>query len=543
MNDMSDLNTYIRRFLYVCAVLAALCGCHKGLQPQDDSVASLRLVLNVPAYEPELKSVSSDPLSPDSWTQWERAVDGRYIYRVTAFILQGDRLVAHEDLELDGEATRTEIDFEGNFTHGSYTLLVAANYSGHEADDGPSGIRRYDGIQDFTETVEDILNHGLIDNFTDLYSGNFMNYMIRSEDGVCPRVPQPLTLVRNIELQPGINEISGELIRTYSRVRIAVENNSDEELNISTISFSDAFTRSSAYIFPGKGCMNERQPIDVTSPEALTPFTGTETSPLIIPAKGTSVIFDAYILESQSNTPDDNYSCNLGLSYENQVSYTLKSNTAVTKTAGLISGHYLIYSRSNRYLKAGDNSVESPENTLGTLQNGMSIPKEYVWTLDNRKPDGTALGKNQFYIGTAEAMNTGQTSYYMASLSSTSVTLGSNKSIYFNVGERANYLTFESSAGGTFRYLGINYGNVVGYYSNGSSAQFALYPVDAPSGMSADIPLNTINNSTGQAEEVTDIARNDFINAIVKVSYSKNHGHFIYEVMDWGEGGGDVSFN
>lgn len=541
---MSSIYTYIRRYLSICAVLFALCGCHDGLQPQEEDTASLRLVLNVPKYEVELKSVSSDPDSPESWTKWERAVDGRYLYRVTAFILQGDRLVAHEDLELEGEAQEAVLDFEGNFTHGSYTLMVVANYSAHEAEDGSNGTRRYAGLEDFTATVEDLLNHGLIDNFTSIHADAFIDYKLRSTDGVCPLTPQPLSLVKTIELHPGVNQISGELLRTYSRIRISVENNSDEELKISSLTFSDIFTQSSAYLFADKGYLDEKVAIDADSPNALTPFTGTESSPLSIPAKDIAVVFDAYILESQKGSSNNAYSYNLGLSYQGHNSYTLKSNTAITKRANVSSGHYVIRTRSNsKYLKAGANKVEVQANALGTLTVGMTIPKEYVWTFDNTKSDNSKLGANQYYIGTADAMKSGQTAYYMAQPTNNSVPLGSNKSIYFTIGEKNGYLTFDSSSGGTWRYLYVSGTTVQGYNSNGSSAQYMLYPVDVPTGSITEIPLNTIDDRTGQSEEVTQISRNDFINAVVKVSYSKNQGHFVYEVRNWGEAGGDVSFN
>ena len=544
MNSMSNIYTYIRRCLIICTVLFAVSGCQDGLQPQEEGAASLRLVLNVPKYEVELKSVSSDPTSPETWTKWERVVDGRYMYRVTAFILQGNRLVAHKDLELQGEAQEAVLDFEANFTHGSYTLMVVANYSAHEAADGSNGIRRYAGLEDFTATVEDLLNRGLIDNFTSIYSNSFINYKLKSTDGVCPLTPQPLTLVKTIELHPGVNQISGELVRTYSRIRIAVENNSDEELKISSMSFSEIFTQSSAYLFSDKGYLNEKVAIDVTSSNALTPFTGTESSPLTIPAKGISVVFDAYILESQKGSSSDTYSYSLGLNYGNQTSYTLKSKTAITKKANVTSGHYIIITRSgSKYLKAGSNKVEVQANALGTLTAGMSIPKEYVWTFDNTTSNNNNLLANQYYIGTADAMKSGQTAYYIAQLSNNSATLGSNKSVYFTVGEKNNYLTFDCSSGGSTRYLYVNSSTVQGYSSNGTNAQFALYPVDVPTGHTTEIPLNTINDRTGQPEEVTEINRNDFINAVVKVSYSKNQGHFIYEVQNWGEGGGNVSFN
>ena len=537
---MSIISTYIRRCLYICAALLALCGCNERLQPIENGDATLKLVLNAPTSGLELKSVSSDPDSPEKWTQWERAVDGRYLYRVTAFILQGNRLVAHKDIELEDEAQEAVLDFEANFTHGSYTLMVVANYSAHQAADGSNGTRRYEGIQDFTGTVENLLKQSMIDNFTNLYSDSFLNYKIKSDGGVCPRVPQPLTLVKTIELHPGVNNIYGELLRTYSRVRIAVENNSDEELKISSLSFSDIFTQNSAYIFADKGYVNDKAAITVNSVNAMTPFTGTDSAPMLVKSKETAVVFDAYILESQKNATSGTYTYSLGLGYENLNSYTLKSTTAINKKANVSSGHYLIYNRgSSRYLKAGSNSVEAPSNTLGTLKAGMTIPEEYVWTFDNTK-----LNADQYYIGTAAALESGQTAYYMNNPSSSSVTMGSNKSVYFIITDKSFYLSMQSSGSGNNRYLSVNNGSVLGQKNNNDNkALFSLYQVDVPSGSVTDIPLRTIDNSTGQSAEVTEIKRNDFINAVVKVSYSKNQGHFIYEVQSWGSAGGDVSFN
>ena len=528
--------------LLICAALMMLHGCNKCELASGEKDASLQIRLNAPSYVAELKSVSSDPDSPENWSKWERAVDGRFMYRVTAFLLQGNRLVAHKDLTLDGEPDQTTIDFEANFTHGAYTLMVVANYSAFEAEDG-NVTMHYNGITGFAGTVDEILTHNTIDNFTNTYADSFMNFQIESVNGVCRRVPQPLTLVKEIELHPGTNVITGELIRTYSRVRIAVENNSDEELMLSSLDFADIFTQSKAYLFEGKGYLNTKTTIDVTSSNAMTPFTGSETEPVVIPAKEISVVFDAYILESSKGNSNENYNYSMDLGYGGQSSYTIKSTTAITKRANLSAGQYIICSRNNNYyLKAGANSVEAQANAL-TIRQGATVPKEFVWTFDNKNANGTQLGANNYYIGTDAATSTGATSYYMNNPTNSSITLGANKSVYFTVEERQSHLTLKSSGNGTYKYVYLNNGKVHGYNSNGSSAQFKLYPVEAPSSSTVEVPVRTINPATGQAEDVEQISRNDFINAIVKVSYSKNKGHFTFEVRDWYTGGGDVEFN
>lgn len=531
-----DIRT-IKKYLCICAALLCLCGCHEALQSDMEKTASVQLVLNAPTYGLEMRSVSSDPDDPQEWTSWERAVDGRYLYRVTAFILQGNRLVAHQDISLDNEAQKAVLDFEANFTHGSYTLMVVANYSEYQAEDGAAGVKTYNGLGDFTSTVEEILKYGSIDDFKELYASSFLNYRISSVGGVCARVPQPLTLVKEIELHPGTNVISGELLRTYSRVRITVENNSDEELYLSSMSFSNIFTQKSAYLFATQGYIQDRTSIDVTNSNSILPFIGTESVPVTIPAKGSDVVFDAYILESQRVSSSESYTYTLGLGYDKLNSYTLKTKTAITKKSNLTSGYYLIYNtNSSTYLRAGSNSVAASK--LQTLTAGMSISKDYVWTLDN-----TGLSADQYYIGTADALNVGETSYFMSNPSSSSVALGANKSVYFTAADKSSYITLRSSGSGNYRYLYINSGSVLGRNSSNNSCLFSFYPIDVPASSRVEVPVNTIDNVTGQSIQMTEICRNDFINAVVKVSYSKNQGHFSFEVKEWGTAGGDVSFN
>ena len=503
---------HISIYFLICAAVMMLHGCDKCELASGEKDASLQIRLHAPSYLAELKSVSSDPNSPENWSKWERAVDGRFLYRVTAFLLQGNRLVAHKDLTLDGEPGQATIDFEANFTHGAYTLMVVANYSAFEAEDGSDVTMHYNGITGFASTVEEILTHSTIDNFTNTYADSFMNFQIESMNGVCRR--------------------------------ISVENSSDEDLMLNSMSFQDVFTQTKEYIFAGRGYPGQKVAIDVASSNALTPFTGTEADPMVIPAKEMSVIFDAYVLESSKNSIGS-YTYSLGIGYDQLSSYKLSSTTAIKRKANVTAGRYLMYNRgTGTYLMANSTTSVSTGNP-GTLKAGMSIPKEYVWSLDNN-----GLSANRFYIGTAEALDEGQTSYYMyisnPSSRNSAVKLGATPSYYFTVADTGSgtnqYITFQSSGNGNYRYLGTNNGSVVGQQS-GNNAHFLLYPVEVPTVSEPTIPVRTINQATGQPEDVEQINRNDFINAVVTVSYSKNQGHFIFEVKDWGTGGGDVDFN
>ena len=531
----------ILRYFLVLSVILNLCGCTKSDTIGNLQDASLQLRISVPDYGVGVKSISSEPASPQNWTSWERAVDGRYLYRVTAFVLKGNSLVAAKDLTLTGEQTQASLDFDSNLTHGSYTLMVVANYSAFQANDGADGIKTYSGLQGFTNTVEQILSAGSIENFTGTYSDSFLNYKISSQGGVCAPVPQPLTLVKEIELRPGSNTISAELLRTYSRIRISVENNSDEILKVTSLDFCNKFTQNSAWLFNSNGYLQERTSPDPTSTNALTPFTGSNSEPVTVEPLGTAVIYDAYILESKSAQGEEGYSYTLGMGYGNSSPYTLASATAITSgDTDISNGYYLIRNKVGNFLTNGESNVTS-SNSLGELSTGMGIPEKYVWSFEKTT-------SNYRYLKTADG------SLYMGVPTNSSVpfetpvtvTYYKNNSFYFS--NKGSYFTISSNSG-SYAYLTVDNGNVRGNSSISSDMQhFVFYSVNATDGSAGvgktvKIPVNTIDNATGQPVAATGINRNDFINAIVKVSYSNNQGHFTYEVKDWQTGGGNISFN
>lgn len=530
----------------VLAVMIVLSGCHKDdslndIDNKSDAKLSLRLSLSNTALG--LKSVSSEPNTPSNWTTWERAVDGRYIYNVTALLIQGKRLVAVKDIDLQGENKETTIEFGGNFIHGAYKLMVLANYKSHQAEDGANGLKTYNGVTELMQTVSTIVSIPGLDNFTDIYTDSFLNYKISSEDGVCKRVPQPLSLVKDIELHPGENIIEGELLRTYSRIRIVVDNHSNEQLFIKSLDFSNLFTQTEAYVFENIGYISNRRSINVAHNNAITPFTATSADPLKIDGKQSKVVFDAYILESRRYPSEGEYNYKFNLGYDGIENFVLESTTEVNNQNNLPTGYYLIYNPATQcYLVAGSNSVET--KTMSVLTKGMTLSNEYVWSLV-----GAGSGTNTYYIATADELIEGATAYYMSNPSKDGVVLGDKKSVYFTLnkpGYWQNHLTLCSSGSGNNKYVSVdNSYRVVGTKNgNNQSNYFYLYSVQQPvSTTDVTVPLKTIDNKTGQPEVVDEIKRNDFINVVVTVSYNKNKGHFKFEVKDWGTGGGNVEFN
>ena len=514
-------------------IMGLLVGCQQEQPYTEEGKATLRLQLNVPALSIEQRSVSSNPTDPNTWTSWERAVDGRYLYRVTAILLQGNRMLECKDLSLTGEPTEATLEFEGNYSHGSYRLMVVANYSAHQANDGVNGTKSYAGLTDFTNVMNSVIPLTNVDDFISQYANRLINYQISSQNGICERVPQPLSLVKEIELHPGLNEVSGELLRTYSRMRIVVENHSEEVLKVSSLKFSNLFTQKKEFLFPTYGYVNDRTSPKVNSEYALTPFTATASAPLQIEAGGNAVVFDAYILESQKGANEEDYQYTLGMSYEGMnSSYTLKSNTAITNLSEITTGYYLICDTYyNKYLTKGTSSVV--QGQLSNFATGMTLDPKYVWTLEKTNAADT------YYIGTSEALTEGQTAYYWNQVENNGISLGAIKNVAYNLKKQDNNISIYVNG----RYVRVRSNSISYRTYTDYSTSFRFYPVEAPAATEAIVPLKTIDEQTGQSVLVDEIKRNDFINAVVTVSYSKNKGHFTFEVKNWQTGGGDVSFN
>ena len=355
--------------------LCALCilyGCTKSGLPTDGESAQVSLRIEAAGALPHSSpwgNPSNDAVKSGTLTPWEKAVDGQAIYSAAAYLFSGSTLVAHKEVELGQPAAGADLSFAEDIPYGSYLLYMVANTS-------PYG--EYAGLQGWESVAEKVVSQRKL-------VSEFSSFAVSSQGGVCKEVPHPLTSVMDVELVPGTNRIEASLKRSIARVRITVENNCNEILEIFTLSFCNKFTQQSAWLFENKGFRaDQRCGITVTSQDAIVPFAGTYPQPVKIGAMGSTVVFDAYILESAMQAGESGYSYSMLLGYDTSSGYFEK-----------------------------------------TVQ----------------------------------------------------------------------------------------------------------------------IPLQTVNASTGQPEDVTEIRRNDFIDVTVRVSYSKNSGSIVLEVLPWNSGGGSVDFS
>lgn len=609
---------YIILLMSLCI---ALCGCQTekdGMNAHEDSPASLVLNLEVPKISIDVRGISENPDDPATWTVNQRAIDGRLLYRVVCFIFKetevaaGDYqydLVAFRDVYYEnrrgaGEGTgccmcdhngfwdeaagavgeelkySDKVQFTFNYDlpkHGSieklkrgnYRIMVIANFSDFKH--GESDLGGVDGgrLENIVNTVEadfkanpekgiqDILNpsHTHYDQYIELF-----DHKVDTGDDriVYKEHPSTLTLNQLFEMQPGMNELNGELVRTRSRIRVAVKNeSSDELLEVNRLEFSDLFSQKSTYLYKSERIIdrnyelfaNTRGTLDVDSQDALVPFDGT----VQIPAGKTAVVFDAYILGSkiQDDDPEGGYHYTLGLNYPNSVQthYALQSSTSIYTRDNLNTdygdgsdAYYLIYNtQTGRYLRsdvdgsASGNYVHSATYTLPSV--GAEVPTEYVWKLER-------YGNNQYYVREGNLRD----AYYWGTPTTNNVPLGVLAQNAFTFSNDNNNILMQSNgySGGNRYYMSVNADGSVRGVRSGNYRRFRFYPVTLASSTAAadlQIPLETIDPVTSQSTPIEAIRRNDFINILVTVTYNRDKGKFEFVVKDWKETEADIEFN
>ena len=445
----------------------------------------------------------------------EEVVDGRRMYRLAVYLVSDGTVVASEVLDDNdprfgaGNAEAT-VSFDNLDYSKPYQLYAVANYG--EYDSQTSG--HLSAITDVT--------------------GN-MQVASSATSALCPKAtPYPLTLKKEIALQPGTNFVSGELVRTYARVRINIRNQSKADLQITKLSFADRFTQRTASLFAEGGTANATP--SVTSGDAVTPFVQNMMVPGI--GEGNSVtestIFDAYMLESNGGQ----YQYTLGLKYDGGVSetvYEVESNYISNPSSVVDGGLYVIYNTNARkYLyDNGSNNLSSTSSQT----TGGELNHNCVWRFI--KVSGNdyrieSMGRSGYYIRSSAVKNN--------AVPMTS-TAGAND--YFTLSQSSSYMYMKSTSSNY--YLAVNNNGPVGA-STGNSRRFRLYRVNATTVNSdvtqeATIPITTIDKETGESVPMQKLSRNDFVNILVNVSYNDKSGDVEFEVSDWNEVEGDVTFD
>lgn len=579
--------------------------------------------------------LAADPFSdPSEWTAWERAIDGQGLYRVTLFLLERDthNLVGYRDIYYksedvddlngwwDGEKVQKDekygrqVALTFNYDNplhkssssgesierlhrGPYRMVIVANWSAIGPEDlkpWPENIAEYGGLgsdrqNNFKTYVDQIIDKFMdnIDNkalaFDDENNYPYMEFgdwVLRSSDHfVCYPIPQPLVLVQDITLQPGMNRIEGQLRRCYSRIRVTVENLSSKELTVNSLEFCETFTKNATYLFDDPSLPNRcynierlnnvikelqeagediptavKGAVQPTFSYSLVQYPVDEQDKpdkVIIQGVGSGdnskTIFDGYILENRDEENPLEYTIDLEYAGETRNTYVLSDPTdGICSTDKLKDGGmYAIKCQHSatgmRFLTAGTNTVETfsyPDIDASSLP--RELDHTLVWQLES-----VSEGSDRYYIKAV-----GDTPYYIGNPNgyTNNIILTAENEVSFTLSSDGSYIAMKSDTDPN-QYIDINgndYSNVGGYATIGQGSKFTLYEIDCESttpGYSSPITLSTIDPVTSEVSPVNTIARNDFINILITVSYNPDTGDFMFKVKDWNKVEGDIEFN
>lgn len=585
----------------------------QDLTPESAQPASLSLNLSVPGLRIETKGNADDPFADDisSWSDWEKVLDGRMLYRLTVFLIEKDseNLVAYRDIYYStysgsdvtsptaeegpngwyngstvdvsmASSTQAQLSFlydhplhkatDGSsfeqLQRGTYRLLAVANYSsvnGTKFNGQPASVAPYTGLGNgsFDASVDGVIaefksyqeskSPKKFSDYTNFSA--FIDYTLTSSSTtfICRPMPQPLTLAKEIELNPGMNSVSGELLRSFSRIRLSVENMANVDLTLHSLKFSDNTTKDKTYLFdlpdyPDRiYSVGAKGKPSVSSSDAIVSFVDNTVLSKLSTGNNIKTVFDAYILESRDLVNDYTYTLDLEYVGEAPAEYFSSVNTTpISNKSGLrADSYYVIMNQANAkwILTAGTDYVGLLDTEIADLT--LPIRNEYIWQL---KSQGSA---DSYYVKTV-----GATTYYIGEpqANANGLPLTPTASRYFVMENSAQShigMKVNSSSSG-HSYINVNYpGSKVGGWTtlNGDlGSQFDFYEVSktlAYPKYTTPIKLTTIDPVTSVVSPVHTIYRNDFINVFVSVSYNKDFGSFEFEVKPWNEVSGDIEFN
>lgn len=461
-------------------------------------------------------------------TEAELMRDGQKMYRVSVYLVSGGVVERHQQLEyaqLNDDKTEATVTFDQLDYTKAYQLYAVANHG------------------DYTATG--ISLKGYLSDLSDNQSPQSVTLSTGSTNYICDKAKvYPLTLQKEIHLNPGANTVSGELVRTFARVRINVRNQStSNDLQLTSLTFP-AMAQASTNIFAPAAATNYA-PVS-TSAYAITPFEANMNLAKVTDGNVTEeTIFDAYILEGTGGT----YSFDLGLKYVDQVAsegYTIDKEPITKRNALKDKAMYILY-QQYKYSSDYDgyvyaNGTENCKWSKSYEDSEGKIDPDYVWRFEHVTGHQYALA------------SMGSSGYYIKSkgISSGQIPLTDEKlNHYFTVEEKDDKLAFKTASSSWLgAYYLYNSGNNT-VYAYTTVGTYILYKVTYQGGSSSTvkaestptIPINIIDNKTGVASPLTSIKRNDFIEITVNASFNEQQGAIGFNTTNWQEGGGDVTFN
>lgn len=526
-------------------VTLLLCSCNQDKTDdlvEESEKPSLIIQISADNTEPT-RGVSDDPNNANStWTPMELLTDGSRLYRATLLLVdENNILIGTKDFDDDirtsrpTEVTATFTNLKPNTT---YKLYAIANYSAIDSWAGLANFPNIAGVtvgNDITTTINALNNYTLPDTGTD--------YIVSKTQ------VQPLSLVMDITTPAyGSKQVNAELLRTYARLRIEIENRSEnQDLRVNSIVFgsnTSYFGYNTTPLMPvaDDNIQNANGRLDFKATDAITAFVNNKDNPLIIPKldlsdpdnNNSAVAFDAYIYENK-NTNGFNYSMNLGFGKDVYVETTkyVKGNRANSPTGSADNIYMIGYYRNGtyRYLTANNNGVGVTTNDKTEFDNqAQTVFWEIEHVNGNTYNIRSVSQKRYLDITTSDAVlsnNVANLTIYLQNIYKT-IRNGDRNRTYYIKRNGNNDINVDTEDALDFYFFPISKETGKEIVSEGIERDF-------------DIPLSTIIDGVSKPTNI--IRRNDFINVLVTVSYNENSGTINFHVSDWNTGkGGDITF-
>ena len=441
------------------------------------------------------------------------AKDGDSMKKLVVLLVDVNSEIVGRDISTPDAVSQT-VTFTG-LLRGQYTLYIIANAPG----DLDLSTAAYEVGATLPGTLKDRLLVTLSGTDTPSYDDT---------DGM------PLTLVKEVALSPGANQISAELERVVGRFSVSVYNHIDnKKLCISNVELSD-FNASIGYLFNHNN----------TIPGAVTYRSFPPLTDIIsIASHGSASVFDKYLYENIASTYEMTIEGAIFEESDNPATCVINQNIGSNQTSiNSPDDVYVIRSYSDNtyylYTNGSTLSVKQPAD-----DNELINDKNYQWQFS-----GTSSGtmKN---VGTDRYITISGSKLYIGTTGS-NFNFGASTGIYFRSGTTGRRYFINRNGGG------INTTNRTSDTPNDNNSRWYLRPyteteewkdaggntLTPVKNFSVTTPINYIN-SFGATAALKYIYRNEHLHTTANVFYNEGQGTFNFEVVPWEKKTADITFD
>lgn len=406
------------------------------------------------------------------------------------------------------ESASATVEFT-NVERGEHKLYIVANYTGLDS-------KKTGTIDDsFKNTVLSVIASGNSPVFT-------------SSQGI------PSSIVQDVAISAGINDIQAHLIRAVARLSITFRNLvPDKDLYIGNV-FLSRRNQSKGYLFYKDDHSNPDGSENLYFPDLG------ESEIIPIPAGGTVVGYDTYLYETslEPSTFKVQFSGGFYPAGSAEPGYTIANvitsyNIGENTNSYDNSSKYLIrpYNHSTRFLGVDDSGTSL---VLKTYDNDEQIKSDgdierCLWMIDNEGRVRSAKYETKYLLLNSNSVSLGEVN------SNTGIGKAGG-GVYFYYRYGSTYFNINSYATGvemgTYGYSSIWYLRKVNEVSSVTLPYKKFTAPEVELNFANVYPVNYIDKY-GLPQPLQHICRNEHIDLTVNVSHNTATGNFDFKVAGW----------